>query len=71
MGRILAWDQLRASGRSGAASADELITFAQQGDWMQSLLEAATEMTQITEQHWKVFVEAYTKNQLMRSILNE
>ena len=71
MGRILAWDQLRASGRSGASSADELIAFAQQGGWMHPMLEAATEMTQITEQHWKAFVEAYAKKQLMTPNLNE
>ena len=31
MGRILAWDQLRASGRSGAANADRLSAFARFG----------------------------------------
>ena len=64
MGRILAWDQLRASGRSGAACADELIAFAQQGDWLKEMLDTATEMTQNTEQHWKIFTEALTKQQL-------
>ncbi|ADL55519.1 hypothetical protein [Gallionella capsiferriformans] len=33
MGRILAYDQLRAAGRSGAASSDELIDFARRDDW--------------------------------------
>lgn len=33
MGRILAWDQLRASGRSGAACADALSDFAQGHEW--------------------------------------
>jgi len=55
MGRILAWDQLRASGRSGAASADELIAFAQRGDWVKEMLDAATEMTLMTQQQWKIF----------------
>jgi uncharacterized protein (DUF2252 family) len=57
MGCILAWDQLRASGRSGAASADELIAFAQRGDWVKEMLEVATEMTLTTQQQWKVFTE--------------
>ncbi len=55
MGRILAWDQLRASGRSGSACADELIAFAQRGDWVKEMLDAATEMTLMTRQQWKIF----------------
>lgn len=58
MGRILAWDQLRASGRSGSASADGLIAFAQRGDWVAEMLDAATEMTLTTRQQWNVFTEA-------------
>jgi uncharacterized protein (DUF2252 family) len=57
MGRILAWDQLRASGRSGSASADELIAFAQHGDWTTEMLDTATEMTLLTQQHWLIFTE--------------
>ena len=58
MGRILAWDQLRASGRSGAAGADELIAFAQREDWVKEMLDAASEMTQTTGRQWQEFVEA-------------
>jgi uncharacterized protein (DUF2252 family) len=57
MGRVLAWDQLRACGRSGSASADELIAFAQHGDWVTQMLDAAAEMTQTTRQQWKIFTE--------------
>jgi len=57
MGRNLAWDQLRASGRSGSASADALIAFAQGGDWVAEMLDAATEMTLTTQQQWKTFTE--------------
>lgn len=57
MGRILAWDQLRASGRSGAASADELIAFAQRSDWAAEMLDAASAMTLTTRQQWKEFTE--------------
>jgi uncharacterized protein (DUF2252 family) len=55
MGRILAWDQLRASGRSGSASADDLIAFAHRDDWAAGMLDAATEMTLTTQQQWKIF----------------
>ena len=64
MGRILAWDQLRASGRSGAASADELIAFAQAGAWMDEMLDAAMEMTLTTQQQWKIFTEALGSKRL-------
>jgi uncharacterized protein (DUF2252 family) len=57
MGRNLAWDQLRACGRSGSASADDLIAFAQGGDWVKQMLDAAAEMTQTTRQQWKDFTE--------------
>ncbi|MDE2309215.1 MAG: DUF2252 domain-containing protein [Betaproteobacteria bacterium] len=63
MGRILAWDQLRASGRSGSASADELIAFAQRGDWMKEMLNVATEITLTTQQQWKIFTEALSSQQ--------
>jgi uncharacterized protein (DUF2252 family) len=61
MGRILAWDQLRASGRSGSASADELIAFAQRSDWEKEMLDTATNMTLITQQQWKTFTETLGK----------
>ena len=64
MGRILAWDQLRASGRSGAASADQLIAFAQHGNWIKEMLEVATTMTLTTQQQWKIFTEALSDGQL-------
>jgi hypothetical protein len=63
MGRILAWDQLRACGRSGSASADELIAFAQRGDWVMQMLDAAEEMTLTTRQQWKTFTEALSSRE--------
>lgn len=57
MGRNLAWDQLRASGRSGSASADALIAFAQRDDWAPEMLDTATAMTMTTQQQWKTFTE--------------
>lgn len=69
MGRILAWDQLRASGRSGAATADTLMTFAQRNDWMEDLLQAASSMTQTTRQQWKEFVQTLGSQQTSTQIL--
>ena len=57
MGRILAWDQLRAAGRSGSANADALIAFAQQGDLTATMLDAAMEMAATTRQQWNTFTE--------------
>lgn len=59
MGRVLAWDQLRASGRSGSASADELVAFAQGNRWVKEILGAADEKTRTTRRQWKVFVKAW------------
>ena len=58
MGSILAWDQLRTAGRSGSASADALMAFAQRGDWTAEMLATAEEMTQATRQQWQNFAAA-------------
>ena len=55
LGSILAWDQLRASGRSGAASADDLIAWAQGDGWERDMLAAAAEMTRETQRQWEDF----------------
>jgi uncharacterized protein (DUF2252 family) len=41
MGGLLAWAQLRASGRKGAASADALIDYADDPQWRKPLIEYA------------------------------
>jgi uncharacterized protein (DUF2252 family) len=53
MGRILAWDQLRASGRDGADNADALIAWARRDDWAPAMLDAASVMTGVTRQQWQ------------------
>ena len=63
MGRILAWDHLRASGRSGSASADDLIAFAKGSDWTQEMLKATAQMTLATEGQWKIFTKALAAGQ--------
>ncbi len=55
MGHILAWDQLRAAGRSGSANADALIEFGQRDDWCKEMLDTATAMAARTTQQWKIF----------------
>jgi uncharacterized protein (DUF2252 family) len=60
MGRILAWDQLRAAGRNGAATADQLIEFAQGETWMPAVQGAADVMAKVTQQQWEVFSKSAT-----------
>lgn len=55
LGRVLAWDQLRASGRGGSAAADALIAFAQQPHWSEAVLEAALQMVSVTQAQWQAF----------------
>jgi hypothetical protein len=43
MGQIVAWSQLRASGRQGSAIADELIDFGRRKKWRAELLDASQE----------------------------
>jgi len=64
MGRILAWDQLRAAGRGGAAGADALIAFGQDRAWADGLLAAAAEMTRTTRRQWQTFADACAADKL-------
>ncbi|MEQ1601703.1 MAG: DUF2252 family protein [Methylophilaceae bacterium] len=61
MGRILAWDQLRATGRSGSASADALMAFALKNNWQKEMLNTATEITLATQQQWEIFTASLKK----------
>ena len=42
MARMVAWAQLRSSGREGSATADELIDFGRSTKWRQKLLDASS-----------------------------
>lgn len=64
MGKLLAWDQLRAAGRSGSASADDLIAFAASDQWPAETLAMASQMTEITQQQWQIFVAALNRGEL-------
>jgi uncharacterized protein (DUF2252 family) len=41
MGRLLAWAQLRSSGREGSVTADELVEFGHREKWRRKLLEGS------------------------------
>ncbi|HZX31120.1 MAG TPA: DUF2252 domain-containing protein [Rhodocyclaceae bacterium] len=59
MGQVVAWDQLRCSGRAGSAIADELIDFGQQTAWRKELLDGATQCAATTRSHWQAYAEAF------------
>lgn len=42
MARMLAWAQLRSSGRAGSATADEMVDFGQRAKWRRKLLDASS-----------------------------
>jgi uncharacterized protein (DUF2252 family) len=58
LGNILAWDQLRAAGRGGAAEADALIDFARGDEWMTDVLKIVETMTKTTHEQWETFRHA-------------
>ncbi|MBV8467476.1 MAG: DUF2252 domain-containing protein [Burkholderiales bacterium] len=59
MGEVVAWGQLRSSGRNGSAIADELIDFGRRTDWKRPLLEAVDAISAQVESDWKAFSKAY------------
>jgi hypothetical protein len=46
LGKLVAWSQLRSSGRQGSANADALIDFAQGTQWHQEVLNYAQKYSQ-------------------------
>jgi uncharacterized protein (DUF2252 family) len=59
MGKLVAWSQLRSSGRQGSATADELIAFGEKARWPRQLREAAQESTKQVRRDWKTYCKAY------------
>ena len=59
MGRLVAWAQLRSSGRDGSASADELIDYARREKWKAKLLDAAEAGAVQVRRDAAVFKAAY------------
>lgn len=58
MGRLLAWGQLRASGRRGAASADALTDFAHDTTWRSVLLDHAVAYARRVRRDFRAFKDA-------------
>jgi len=58
MGSLLAWDQLRACGRHGAAIADDLVAFAAKAKWRSKLHDIAAEAADRAEADWKTYVHS-------------
>ncbi|MBI3425919.1 MAG: DUF2252 domain-containing protein [Acidobacteria bacterium] len=65
MGALTAWDQLRASGRLGAAPADDLMAFAKQRQWRNAVLKHARAYARQTAEDYRCFAQA-TDDQLSR-----
>jgi uncharacterized protein (DUF2252 family) len=59
MGELVAWAELRSSGRDGAAIADELIAFGRQSKWRRPLLDAAQHCSDQVEKDWRCYAEAF------------
>ena len=55
MGQIAGWGNLRASGRRGAGSAEELIEFGHLPNWTKGLTEYAAHCADRTDQQWREF----------------
>ncbi len=58
LGALVAWSVLRASGRRGAATADELAEFAPTKHWRGALADLAWEVAERTREQWEEFREA-------------
>jgi uncharacterized protein (DUF2252 family) len=59
MSRLAAWAQLRASGRGGAANADDLIAYAKNKAMVQEIMSAARLMVASTRAEWQEYRRAY------------
>jgi len=59
LARMLAWAQLRSSGREGSATADELVDFGRRAKWRQKLLDASLACADQVLRDAQVFNAAY------------
>ena len=55
MGRVTAWASLRASGRQGSATADDLISYANERDWKRGVLAMSKRVAARTAAQWREF----------------
>ena len=59
IGQCTAWSHLRASGRQGSATADELIAFGADTTWSKTLRKASAVCAENIADEWKEFARAY------------
>lgn len=59
MGEIVAWGQLRSSGRDGSALADALIDFGTHPVWRDELIELARLCANAVREDWATYCAAY------------
>ncbi|WP_130619215.1 DUF2252 domain-containing protein [Dyella amyloliquefaciens] len=59
MGKLVAWAQLRSSGREGAATADQLMAFGEKRRWPTQLLGVAKDCTKQVRRDWKTYCKAF------------
>lgn len=59
MGKLVAWAQLRSSGREGAATADQLMAFGEKRRWPTQLLGVAKDCTKQVRRDWKIYCKAF------------
>ena len=59
MGQLVAWSQLRSSGRQGSAAADQLSKFWRKKHRFLALLEESKNCANHTEKQWKEYGRAY------------
>ncbi|CAM3961123.1 DUF2252 domain-containing protein [Roseateles saccharophilus] len=63
MGRLMAWAQLRSSGRQGAATADELIDFGRrgggEGKWRDRLVALSRATAEQAREDWVTYCRAF------------
>jgi uncharacterized protein (DUF2252 family) len=62
LGKVVAWAQLRSSGRKGAANADALITFATEDKWQKLCLEYAHTYSKKVVRDWQDFCKCLEAN---------
>jgi len=71
LARIIAWNQLRAAVRKGAADVESLIEFASRDGWRRELLEAAGECAATVERDYASFETAWRKHDTCLTSLAE
>jgi uncharacterized protein (DUF2252 family) len=60
MGRLVAWAQLRSSGRQGSAIADKLVEFGEdRKKWRAELLETAADCARQVARDWQTYCQAF------------